>query len=376
MPVQLTWDQVLAWRVGRHHLSGRQRARDPVALVGELAGVQAQVLPSAKQVIGIRSNATPDDVERLLWSERRVVKTWAMRGTLHLLPSDELDLWVAVLSTRVPRITPGWEKYHGVTGAELAAITDAIPGALEDEPITRDELAQRIATHLKRPRLAEVLRSGWAAVLKPAANRGLLVQGPPVGGSVTFVDPSRWLARTVAGADPDASMAEVVDRFLDVNGPATHEDLARWLGVQPKQGREIIGAHADRLEKVSVAGAPAWMTTRGAARAAATKPKPSVYLLPGFDPYVLAPLSHRPHSIPEGRVAEVSRSAGWISAVLLVDGRIAGTWTAEPPEAEGGRTTVALNAFAALTDDVVDAARRHLATRYKSLLGPADLTLV
>ncbi|MGH9119764.1 MAG: winged helix DNA-binding domain-containing protein [Acidimicrobiales bacterium] len=375
MTVELTWDQALAWRVDRHHLAARRRATDPVALVGELGGVQAQVLPSAKQVIGIRSDATPEMVERLLWTERRLVKTWAMRGTLHLLPSDELDLWAAVLRTRETRITPGWEKYHGVTGAELHAITDAVPGALDDEPITRDELAGRIAARLRQPRLAEVLRSGWAAVLKPAANQGLLVQGPPVGGNVTFVDPSRWLGRPITAADPHASMATVVDRFLDVNGPATHEDLARWLGVQPKQARQIIGEHADRVEAVSVDGPKAWMTARGAAAAGAVRPKRSVYLLPGFDPYVLAPISHRRHTIPDGRIDEVSRRAGWISAVLLVDGRIAGTWTTEPAGTEGGPATVTVTPFVELRDDVADAAARHLATRYRHLLGPATLVV-
>ena len=31
------------------------------------------------------------------------------------------------------------------------------------------------------------------------------------------------------------------------------------------------------------------------------------HLLPGFDPYTLAPISHREHIIPEGKVDEVSR---------------------------------------------------------------------
>jgi hypothetical protein len=96
-----------------------------------------------------------------------------------------------------------------------------------------------------------------------------------------------------------------------------------------------------------------------------------VYLLPGFDPYVLAPISHRAHTIPEGRVQQVSRSAGWISPVLLVDGRVAGTW--EPVVADGV-TTVTITSFAQLPARVVRAARAHLEQRYAATLGP-DLRL-
>jgi hypothetical protein len=96
-----------------------------------------------------------------------------------------------------------------------------------------------------------------------------------------------------------------------------------------------------------------------------------VHLLPGFDPYVLAPISHRAHTIPEGRVDQVSRAAGWISPVLLVDGRIAGTWEAETAD---GVTTVTVTPFDRLPAPVVRAARAHFEQRYASVLGP-DLRL-
>jgi DNA glycosylase AlkZ-like len=91
-----------------------------------------------------------------------------------------------------------------------------------------------------------------------------------------------------------------------------------------------------------------------------------VWLLPGFDPYVLAPISHRAEIIPAGKVDEVSRAAGWISPVLLVDGRIAGTWE---PSTAGGTTTVKVTPFAKLPKRVVTAARDHLEARYAPVFG-------
>lgn len=376
--VRLTWDQTLAWRVGQQRLAAPDDAADPVDLVAHLAGVQAQMQSSAAQVLAVRG-AAGVDLDRLLWRDRTLVKTWAMRGTLHLLPAHEWRTWVAVLRRREWRITPGWVKYHGITEAELKAVTEAIPEALAGEPLTRDELADRIAAITGHAHLGEQLRSGWAAVLKPAANQGLLCQGPPRGTNVTFTDPARWLGGLGHGGDggddrdgrdepdPDTAMATVLARFLDAYGPATRDDLARWLGVTPKAARLVLEAHGGDLVVVDVEGQHAWMTPAGAAAAAAAGSPLGVHLLPGFDPYVLAPISHRAHTIPAGRLDAVSRTAGWISPVLLVDGRVAGTWEADTT---GDTTTVTVTPFAELSTAVIDAARTHLEQRYPQVLGP------
>ena len=341
-------------------------------VTARLAGVQAQVAASAAQVLAVRAGDPAVDVDRLLWQDRSLVKTWAMRGTLHLLPAAEWRTWVAVLRTREWRITPGWVKYHGITKDELDAVTGAIPEALAGDPLTRDELADRVAAITGHAHLGEQLRSGWAAVFKPAANLGLLCQGPPRGNNITFTDPTRWLGDAAGGGagpdpDPDEAMATVLARFLDVHGPATREDLARWLGITPKAARVVLAAHADELVEVQVDGQAAWMTADGAAAAAESDPPSGVHLLPGFDPYVLAPLSHRAHTIPEGRIDAVSRTAGWISPVLLVDGRVAGTWE---PTTAGDVTTLTITPFHRLPRAVVTAANRHTQARYAALLGP------
>jgi hypothetical protein len=158
----------------------------------------------------------------------------------------------------------------------------------------------------------------------------------------------------------------VLARFFDAYGPATLQDLARWLGVQPKPARVLLARHRDALVEVDVAGQKAWMTPAGAAAAAESGPADGVWLLPGFDPYVLAPISHRAEIIPAGKVDAVSRAAGWISPVLLVDGRIAGTWE---PSTAAGVTTVTVTPFAKLPRRVVTAARAHLEARYAEALG-------
>lgn len=341
--VTVGWRQVCGWRLARQHVTAP--TDDPVAVAAALGGVQAQVTSSAQFTAGLRSGATADELATALWDDRTLVRTWAARGTLHWLPAHEYALWVAALSTREWRITPGWERYHGVTADELAAITAAIPDALAGRCLTRGELAERLAEVTGSPHLVDRLRSGWGAVLKPAANKGLLCFGPDRGRNVTFVSPADWLGDPGPAPATDDAVRQVVHRFLDAYGPATHADFGRWFGVRDAAARRVLAAHADELAVAEVDGFRGWVTPGGAGQLTEAAPARGTVLLGGFDPYVLAPISHREALIPEGHVDDVSRTAGWISPVVLVDGFVAGTWSDER-DADG--TVVQVTPFAPL----------------------------
>lgn len=356
--VHLTWDQALSWRVGRQLLS--RPLDDPLDVVSELGGVQAQLASSALQATAIRSTSLPD-VGSLLWERRELVKTWAMRGTLHLLTPSSYRDWVTVMSDNPPRITPGWEKYHGVTAAQLESVTEAIAGVVGPDPMTREELTAAVVDATGDTVVGAAMQSGWGQVLKPAANRGYLVQGPPRGRNVTFVSPSAWLGGTDAPSLEQATLSLTL-RFFTAHEPATSDDFGRWLGRAHATARRFMSVAMEDLIPVSVEGGLAWMTAEGAEGAAGSSPVPGSYLLPGFDPWTLAPLSHRAVTIPEGRVPEVSRTAGWIAPVIVVDGRVAGTWAAE-----GG--VVSLSPFDRPAKGLVDAVEGHIASRYHGLLG-------
>jgi hypothetical protein len=364
--LKLSWDQVLAWRVGRQLLD--DPGADPVEVASTLAGVQTQVPSSALQALAIRTEALPD-IERLLWEDRALVKTWAMRGTLHLLPAREVGEWIALLRRRPWKITPAWERYHGITGKQLDAITEAIPQVLSAEPMTREELTEGVVSKTRDRALGEALSSGWGQVLKPAANRGLLAQGPPRGRNVTFVGPAAWVGGPYDDLDPETATGAILRRFLDSSGPADLTDFGRWLGVDPKTARHLVAPHLESLVAVDTEGHVGWLTSDGASAAAEAGRAEGAYLLPGFDPYTLAPLSHRDHIIPEGRVDEVSRAAGWIAPVILDRGRIVGTW-----EVDGG--AIVLAPFGKLTKKTVVALQEHANRRYHGLLGASIVVTV
>ena len=293
-------------------------------MAGDIGGVQAQVMSGAEMQIGVRVDCTAANVRDALWKDKRLVKTWLMRGTLHLLPAQDLPLYTAAMRTRWTRVNKTWLKYVGLTMLDLLKLVDDIGDSLDGGPMTREELFRSVGKgHSERVR--EVLKSGWGMILKPVARNGLLCFGPSRGQAVTFVRPQQWLG-TWRDLDPDVALVEVARRYLRVFGPATKIDFARWWGNWPGVGNAAWEGLTGELAPVSVEGKRADILTADLDRISRVPTGSWVQMLPTFDPYLLGHAS-RDHLVEAAYRSRVSRAAGWISAVVLVDGRVAGTWT-------------------------------------------------
>jgi hypothetical protein len=99
-PASLTWSGATARRMARHALTEPATDRGPADIAGLMCGAHAQVLSAAELSIGRRiAGATREDVQRALWDDRTLVKTFGPRGTVHLLPTADLPMWTGALST-------------------------------------------------------------------------------------------------------------------------------------------------------------------------------------------------------------------------------------------------------------------------------------
>jgi uncharacterized protein YcaQ len=311
------------------------------------------------------------DVEKWLWSDRRLVKTWAMRGTLHVLRSDEYPLWQAGLSTYEHYLKPAWFKAFGVTRSELETIIDAISRSLNGKTLTRDELAASVAKLAKSEALAEKLRGSWGAMLKPASFQGRLCFGPNKGRNVSFARPDQWLELDASDqVDPAEALEDITRRFLSAYGPATREDLARWWSVSPAAGGRLISGLGEEVTPVNLEGAEYWALTDTVSALAEASPTKSVRLLPGFDPYIIGSTRHATKLMTGDFKARVHRPQGWVSPVLLVDGRIDGVWR---HERKGKRVVVDIEPFAAVPKWVVREAEKEADSLAAFLGGSLEL---
>jgi hypothetical protein len=337
---------VAAWRIRRHHLDPRAPAGRLLDVAGRLCGLHAQVLSSAELTAWARIDGLQrGDVQRALWQDRTLVKTWAMRGTLHLLPAREYSMWHAALSTSRRYLRPeAWKKYFGITMEELDRLTEAVGQALDGRVMTRQELVKEIARLTGSNAFASnIAASSWGTILKPAAFTGRLCFGPSLGQRVRFTRPDSWLAARGAAIDPEAATIEVTRRFLGAFGPATVHDLARWWnGGGVSIARKFIAALGDEVCPVEIEGTPAWMLAAHTREIRRIPIERSVRLLPGFDQYVVTASCHAGRLLPGDLRTRVFRPQGWISPVLLVNGRMEGIWR---HQLKGRRVEVTIEPF-------------------------------
>jgi len=144
--IDFKWSQVHAWRMAQHGLAPRFPSPDFLQAVIRTGGIQAQVMSAAELALCTRvEGLSPHDVRSALWQEHRLVKTWAMRGTLHLFSVTDLPLYVAA---RDWQHTTTWSNYFaefGLSRAQQEAFLAAIPHVLEEGPLTRAQLADAVA---------------------------------------------------------------------------------------------------------------------------------------------------------------------------------------------------------------------------------------
>jgi hypothetical protein len=318
--MKISAGQVRAFRLARQHLTDplpAERLADVVAAVG---GIQAQVMSAAELALWARSKCLAlGQVQESLWERRELVKTWCMRGTLHLLPAHEFGLWTAALSRRTQWRRPTWLRWFGATLEEMEELIRTIDAKLDGNGMTREEVAALAPEHLR-----EQLLRGWGSHLKPAAYQGVLAFGPNRGRNVTFVHPERWLG-PVDRPDGDDALRELVRRYLRAYGPATHDDFGRWWGGEAVPARRILESLGDDILQVEAEGRTAWILADDEPVLRSLDPPRSVHLLPNFDVYTL---HYRPREafLPAGVYDRVYRTAGWISPVVLYDGAVAGVW--------------------------------------------------
>ena len=326
--LRATWPQVLAWRLRRQLLDPVTDA-DALDVVRRLCGVQAQVPASAALAIGVRqADPVPGAVDRAL-AAGDLMRTWAMRGTLHLLTPDEAGAHLALIAAGRSWEKGSWVRTFGVAPDEMVRLTDAVAEVLDDRVLTREELVSELSGRLGRPDLEAELRSGWGAVLKPVAWQGVLCHGPASGNRVTFARPDRLLPGWGGVPSPEDAARVVVPAYLRAYGPATVERFDSWLtrGTSRKPMlRSWFAALGDELVTVDVEGTSAHLLAEDVDDLAATSPSAAVRLLPAFDQYVLGPGTAATEILDADRRPSVSRAAGWISPVVVDGGRVAGVW--------------------------------------------------
>src|SRR5579884_1149830 len=308
---------IAATRLQAQRLTG-ERPLSAVDVVRQFGAVQAQDYPAAIWALGQRTSGTnAAEIDRL-YDEGAILRTHLMRPTWHFVVPDDVR-WLVDLTG--PRLRRGSAGRHGRLELDDATIDRSI-----------EIIAEALAGGTARTRreLGGMLQAAGIApdgqrlphILGAAEYDGVIVSGPRRGKDMTYM----LLADRAPAAprlDREEALAELTRRYFRSHGPAQIKDFAWWSGLTLKEIRAGLAMVGADLEHRVIDGTDYWMAPdRGRDD---TDPK-AAHLLPVWDEYVVAYRDRDAALLPHLPLDPALFPFGPLSNVLLIEGKIRGTW--------------------------------------------------
>lgn len=292
------------WRLWAQHLTEKAT---PLQVAADLCGIQAQYAANAVHALAIRCEST--DMERL-------VKSWTLRGTLHLFPKKDLPLYLPERGHDFFATPYGrWRYGHGceVSRERMGFFARVVEGALSDTPITRDCLKalcrERGMTAEEEPWVFD----GWGGVIRMLAESGHLCLSAAE---------SRAYVRCPDFSPMPAEQArsELLRRYLTHYGPVTLHDMMYFFRWTQREIRQLLTALSPKTILCQK------QTYYYIEEPAVLPPLPRCLFLAGFDPLMLGYEKKENPFLPPEHLKKVFNNTGIVFPTLLLDGKVLGKW--------------------------------------------------
>jgi hypothetical protein len=294
----------------------RPEGRTPADVVRWFGAVQSQDLPASLWAVGLRMGRTVTevDVERAI-ADKSVIRSWPMRGTIHLMPAEDARWMVRLLAPRLDQRVAGNYRRARLSPEIIARAGDVIAHTLTGNQCTRAE----VYAALNAAGIATTGSGGEQRgmhLLVHWARHGLICITPRRGKQQTYALMDEWMP---GGTDlhGDEALAELARRYFRSHAPATIKDFAWWTGVTMTEARRAAEAVNDEFDRQRVDGVEYVLGPGGRARRAGR-----AFLLPPFDEYTVA-------YADRGAVADhdqLEAAGHGIGPNLIIDGRLAAVW--------------------------------------------------
>jgi hypothetical protein len=291
----------------------------PAEVVDWLVAVQAQDYFGAKWALGLRlrQDVHDTDLDRA-FNEGVILRTHVLRPTWHFVTPADIRWLLALTAPRVLAANAAMYRKLELDSVTLKRGHKAMAKALHGgQHLTRDELR---AT-LEKAGLAVGTGQRLAYMVMAAELDGLICSGPRRGKQFTYalleerVPPIALLKR-------DEALATLTQRYFASHGPATTKDFAKWSGLtlsDTKRGLDMVGT---QLQHETLKG-DEYCFSSSALPIKLTSPP--AYLLSVYDEYIIGYADRSLIAVSE-IAAKLFTMGNALTAVVVVDGQIVGTW--------------------------------------------------
>lgn len=316
----------IAYRRMQNQQIINNKSETPYDVVKKLGAIQAQNYRQALWAIGSRTtDSNLAKIEQSI-SEGKIVLTWAMRGTMHVVSAEDVHWMLSILSPRNLRKGEGILKKLEFTPNEVSQSEKMIYNALKENGRMKRQDVMKL---LEDQKIMTSNGRGYH-LLWYLAQTGLICLGPIDDKQQTFVLLDEWIKEPTRLTTQNA-LAVIAKRYYSSHGPATLKDFAWWTGLTMKTAKEGVDRARGHLKSEVINGIQYW-TSRD--EPGEIKEQKMATLLPGYDEYLLG-YKDRDAVLKEEYASLLvpGRNAVY-SPMLVLDGEIAGTWKQEIKKGE------------------------------------------
>lgn len=272
----------------------------------DLNGVQAQFLPSALHNLTARTEGVPEP--------EKLVKSWTVRGTVHLFHPDDLPLFLHEGRDRSPRPIDRMERDRYVTLERKQYFAGLILDRLSEGPQKRETLRAACRAAGMTETEEESVFNGWGGVLRHLAETGRIVHG-------ASEDKTFQLCTPFVPMEEEAARVEMARRYFTHFGPATLRDAAYYFGRPQRDVKKWMAGLP--LENGAAEGKDCFWVEDG--RRDWPEP-PECLFLAHFDQLMLGYEKADSIFLPKEFTRNIFNPAGIVMPVILFRGRAAGSW--------------------------------------------------
>jgi hypothetical protein len=357
----MTTTEIGHWRLANQMISAAA-CRQPEEVVAALGAMQAQDFAGALWSIGLRLPAATETMVEQAIAERKIVRTWPMRGTLHFVAATDIHWMLEVLP---PRILSNARKRAEALELDAKIFARCEKLFLRELTGNRQLTREGMMTLLEENKISTASQRGYH-ILWRLAQEKVICFGARSGKQHTFALLHEWVVAPKK-LERAAALVEIAIRYFTSHGPATLHDFTGWTGLPAADARAGLEGATTQLVKEKIAGKDYWFP-RTAAKAAPVAAEG--FLLPGFDEFMLGYKDRS--AVLEAKHAQkiVPGNNGVFTPSVILNGRVAGTWQKTAKKS----AVIAANGFKRFTKAEIEALKPAV-ERYGRFLGmPVKMT--
>lgn len=303
-------EDLIAQRQINHQLYS-SKLEQPQELVSWMTAIQAQEFANCQWALGARlPHTTVEDIQAAL-DNNTIVRTSALRGTLHLVAATDIRWIIQLIAPAVKTKMNSKRRQLEMDEKYLHKTNTTIEKALKGKQVlSRNGLASFLQQH-------KINTDGdrMNHILYEAALQGIICNAPAKGDYQLLEE---WIPPAPAISKPQA-LKKLAAGYFASHGPATLADFTAWSGLSVTDAKAGLAAVQQELTTFELGGTHYWGPQ-------ATKaPAPGVHLLPAFDEYFIG-YKDRSNLVDSTYLKQVMTVNGIFNPIMLVNGRIVGLW--------------------------------------------------